>query len=109
MDYLLENVAGDVLLAAGYVAYLGPFTVSSDSFATFNELRVTQTLNPGLSLQGEYRTSLVEEWLNGFKEQQVPHTAEPNLINTLGDRVKIRSWQVNRVHKIYHRCPVKNM
>ncbi|XP_062843095.1 dynein axonemal heavy chain 1 [Trichomycterus rosablanca] len=69
LDYLVDNVSGDVLLAAGYVAYLGPFT-------------------------GEYRTSMVEEWLHGFEEQRVPHTAEPNLINTLGDKVKIRSWQI---------------
>lgn len=28
LEYMVNNVAGDVLLAAGYVAYLGPFTVS---------------------------------------------------------------------------------
>lgn len=28
LDYMVNNVAGDVLLSAGYVAYLGPFTVS---------------------------------------------------------------------------------
>jgi len=28
LDYMVNNVAGDVLLAAGYIAYLGPFTVS---------------------------------------------------------------------------------
>lgn len=44
--------------------------------------------------QGEYRASMFEEWLRGFKEQQVPHTSEPSLINTLGDKVRIRSWQV---------------
>ncbi|MCJ8744212.1 hypothetical protein PDJAM_G00116030 [Pangasius djambal] len=69
LDYLVDNVAGDVLLAAGYIAYLGPFT-------------------------GEYRAVMFEEWLRGFKEQQVPHTSEPSLINTLGDKVKIRSWQI---------------
>ncbi|XP_072521546.1 dynein axonemal heavy chain 1 [Salminus brasiliensis] len=69
LEYLVDNVAGDVLLSAGYVAYLGPFT-------------------------GEYRASMFEEWLHGFKEQKVPHTAEPNLITTLGDKVKIRSWQI---------------
>lgn len=36
---------------------------------------------------------MAEEWLQGFKELGVPHT-EPNLISTLGDKVKIRSWQV---------------
>ncbi|XP_046731532.1 dynein axonemal heavy chain 1 [Silurus meridionalis] len=69
LEYLVNNVAGDVLLSAGYVAYLGPFT-------------------------GEYRSSMFEEWLRGCKDRQVPHTAEPSLINTLGDRVKIRSWQI---------------
>ncbi|TTB85611.1 Dynein heavy chain 1, axonemal [Bagarius yarrelli] len=68
LNYLVDNVAGDVLLAAGYVAYLGPFT-------------------------GEYRASMFEEWLRGCKEQEVPHTSEPSLISTLGDPVKIRSWQ----------------
>lgn len=28
LDYMVNNVAGDVLLSAAYVAYLGPFTVS---------------------------------------------------------------------------------
>ncbi|XP_028430624.1 dynein heavy chain 1, axonemal isoform X1 [Perca flavescens] len=70
LDYMVNNVAGDVLLCAGYVAYLGPFT-------------------------GKYRTAMAEEWLHCFKELSVPHTDKPNLINTLGDRVKIRSWQIS--------------
>ncbi|KAK7127569.1 hypothetical protein R3I93_020220 [Phoxinus phoxinus] len=69
LEYMVNNVAGDVLLAAGYVAYLGPFT-------------------------GEYRSSMADEWLRGFKELTVPHTEQPNLISTLGDKVKIRSWQI---------------
>ncbi|XP_055077792.1 dynein axonemal heavy chain 1-like [Periophthalmus magnuspinnatus] len=69
LDYMVNNVTGDVLLSAGYVAYLGPFT-------------------------GEYRAMMAEEWLHCFKELNVPHTKEPNLINTLGDPVKIRSWQI---------------
>ncbi|KAM4613811.1 dynein axonemal heavy chain 1 [Polymixia lowei] len=69
LEYMVNNVAGDVLLSAGYVAYLGPFT-------------------------GEYRAAMAEEWLRGFKELSVPHTDEPNLVSTLGDPVKIRSWQI---------------
>ncbi|XP_027011591.1 dynein axonemal heavy chain 1 isoform X2 [Tachysurus fulvidraco] len=69
LEYLVNNVAGDVLLSAAYVAYLGPFT-------------------------GEYRASMFAEWLRGFKKLQVPHTSEPSLISTLGDKVKIRSWQI---------------
>ncbi|XP_051777061.1 dynein axonemal heavy chain 1 [Erpetoichthys calabaricus] len=69
LEYMVNNVAGDVLLSAGYVAYLGPFT-------------------------GEYRAAMAEEWLRKFKEYEVPHTKEPSLIGTLGDPVKIRSWQI---------------
>uniref|UniRef100_A0A8C9SYH1 Dynein axonemal heavy chain 1 n=1 Tax=Scleropages formosus TaxID=113540 RepID=A0A8C9SYH1_SCLFO len=74
LEYMVNNVSGDVLLAAGYVAYLGPFT-------------------------GEYRISMAEEWLQKFKELGVPHTEEPNLISTLGDQVKIRSWQISGLPK----------
>ncbi|KAL0978572.1 hypothetical protein UPYG_G00172390 [Umbra pygmaea] len=69
LEYMLENLSGDVLLAAGYVTYLGPFT-------------------------GEFRASMADEWLQAFKKLEVPHTESPNLISTLGDKVKIRSWQV---------------
>ncbi|XP_076603478.1 dynein axonemal heavy chain 1 [Chaetodon auriga] len=74
LDYMVDNVAGDVLLSAAYIAYLGPFT-------------------------GEYRAAMAEEWLHCFKELSVPHTDEPNLINTLGDPVKIRSWQISGLPK----------
>ncbi|KAM9856968.1 dynein axonemal heavy chain 1 [Aulostomus maculatus] len=74
LDYMVNNVSGDVLLSAGYVAYLGPFI-------------------------GEYRTTMAEEWLLCFKELSVPHTVKPNLINTLGDPVKIRSWQISGLPK----------
>ncbi|KAH1168316.1 dynein axonemal heavy chain 1 [Mauremys mutica] len=69
LDYMINNIAGDVLISAGFVAYLGPFT-------------------------GQYRTALCEDWLKKLEEHDVPHTREPNLISTLGDPVKIRSWQI---------------
>ncbi|XP_075795609.1 dynein axonemal heavy chain 1 isoform X2 [Pelodiscus sinensis] len=69
LEYMINNIAGDVLLAAGFVAYLGPFT-------------------------GQYRIALCEEWLKKLEEYGVPHTKEPSLISTLGDPVKIRSWQI---------------
>ncbi|TKS70983.1 Dynein heavy chain 1, axonemal [Collichthys lucidus] len=74
LDYMVNNVAGDVLLSGAYIAYLGPFT-------------------------GEYRASMAEEWLHCFKELGVPHTNEPNLISTLGDPVKISSWQISGLPK----------
>ncbi|XP_067855101.1 dynein axonemal heavy chain 1 [Heptranchias perlo] len=69
LNYMINNVAGDVLIAGGYVAYLGPFT-------------------------GEYRTAMNDEWLEEFVVLGVPHTKESNLIATLGDPVNIRSWQI---------------
>uniref|UniRef100_G1R661 Dynein axonemal heavy chain 1 n=1 Tax=Nomascus leucogenys TaxID=61853 RepID=G1R661_NOMLE len=67
--YMLNNVSGDVLVAAGFVAYLGPFT-------------------------GQYRTVLYDSWVKQLRSHNVPHTSEPTLIGTLGNPVKIRSWQI---------------
>ncbi|XP_059505480.1 dynein axonemal heavy chain 1 [Stegostoma tigrinum] len=69
LNHMINNVVGDVLIAGGYVAYLGPFT-------------------------GEYRAAMNEEWLAEFVTLGLPHTKESNLISTLGDAVKIRSWQI---------------
>ncbi|KAK7819786.1 hypothetical protein U0070_012392 [Myodes glareolus] len=69
LENMLDNISGDVLVAAGFVAYLGPFT-------------------------GQYRTTLYEQWVRHLTVHHVPHTAKPTLIATLGNPVKIRSWQI---------------
>lgn len=46
------------------------------------------------SLQGQYRTTLYDQWVRQLTVHHVPHTAKPTLIATLGNPVKIRSWQV---------------
>nr|XP_033782541.1 dynein heavy chain 1, axonemal isoform X1 [Geotrypetes seraphini]XP_033782544.1 dynein heavy chain 1, axonemal isoform X1 [Geotrypetes seraphini]XP_033782545.1 dynein heavy chain 1, axonemal isoform X1 [Geotrypetes seraphini]XP_033782546.1 dynein heavy chain 1, axonemal isoform X1 [Geotrypetes seraphini]XP_033782547.1 dynein heavy chain 1, axonemal isoform X1 [Geotrypetes seraphini] len=69
LEFMVDNIAGDVMLSAGFVAYLGPFT-------------------------GYYRVSLCEEWIQKMKKNGVPCTKEPSLFGTLGDPVKIRSWQI---------------
>ncbi|ERE91881.1 dynein heavy chain 1, axonemal-like protein [Cricetulus griseus] len=69
LENMLDNISGDVMVAAGFVAYLGPFT-------------------------GQYRTTLYEQWVNQLTVHQVPHTSKPTLIATLGNPVKIRSWQI---------------
>uniref|UniRef100_A0A8D2DP18 Dynein axonemal heavy chain 1 n=1 Tax=Sciurus vulgaris TaxID=55149 RepID=A0A8D2DP18_SCIVU len=69
LDNMLDNISGDVMAAAGFVAYLGPFT-------------------------GQYRTALYDQWVQQLTNHNVPHTAEPSLIGTLGNPVKIRSWQI---------------
>ncbi|XP_072136794.1 dynein axonemal heavy chain 1 isoform X1 [Mobula birostris] len=69
LDQMINNVAGDVLLAGGYVAYLGPFT-------------------------GEYRAAMNDDWLKKLYALGVPHTKECSLTSTLGDPVNIRTWQI---------------
>ncbi len=49
LEYMVNNVAGDVLLAAGYVAYLGPFTVSAWECGRENAYWVELCLNIWLS------------------------------------------------------------
>ncbi|KAM6256563.1 LOW QUALITY PROTEIN: dynein axonemal heavy chain 1 [Porphyrio hochstetteri] len=69
LECRISNITGDVLVAAGFVAYLGPFT-------------------------GQYRAALCEDWLRLLSENTIPHSREPNLPGTLGDPVEIRSWQI---------------
>ncbi|XP_064629143.1 dynein axonemal heavy chain 1-like isoform X2 [Lineus longissimus] len=69
IDYLVTNIMGDILIASGNIAYLGPFT-------------------------GEYRLNLCGSWFTDLDENKVPHTEDPSLIGSLGDPVKIRSWQI---------------
>ncbi|XP_022353638.1 dynein heavy chain 1, axonemal [Enhydra lutris kenyoni] len=69
LEHMLGNIPGDVLVAAGFVAYLGPFT-------------------------GQYRTVLYDHWVKQLTRHKVPHTSETTLIGTLGNPVKIRSWQI---------------
>lgn len=45
--------------------------------------------------QGQYRTALYNHWVKNLMMHHVPHTSEPTLIGTLGNPVKIRSWQVH--------------
>ncbi|KAL1764434.1 dynein heavy chain 1, axonemal, partial [Sigmodon hispidus] len=66
LENTLDNISGDVLVAAGFVAYLGPFM---------------------------YCTTLYDQWVKQHNVHRVPHTSKPTLIATLGNPVKIRSWQ----------------
>ena len=66
----IRNVVGDVVISSGSIAYSGPFTPL-------------------------YRQKLNEKWLAKLEEEGVPHTAGVNLIKTLQEPVKIRSWNIN--------------
>ncbi|XP_070580015.1 dynein axonemal heavy chain 1-like isoform X2 [Ptychodera flava] len=69
LESIIDNIVGNVLMSAGYVAYLGPFT-------------------------GEYRLFFQEDWMEKFVTFSVPHTKDSGLLPTLADAVKIRSWQI---------------
>lgn len=71
---LLKNFVGDVVVASGYVAYLGPFTM-------------------------EYRRELAAEWRGQLAEVGVPHSRDCDLVGTMGNPVKIRNWQIEGLPK----------
>lgn len=63
------NLTGDVLVSSGVVAYLGAFT-------------------------SVYREQQVKEWLKVCKELNLPCAEDFSVVSTLGDPVKIRSWNI---------------
>jgi dynein heavy chain len=65
----LHNVVGDVVVAAGVIAYSGPFVPN-------------------------YRTSLLAEWGHLLEEARVPASKGANLIRTLADPVTVRAWTI---------------
>ena len=65
----LEKLIGDVLLAAGQIAYLGPFTAS-------------------------YRKEATAAWLMAASNQGVRCSPGYTLGNVLGNQVKIRQWNI---------------
>uniref|UniRef100_A0A8C5PIE1 AAA+ ATPase domain-containing protein n=1 Tax=Leptobrachium leishanense TaxID=445787 RepID=A0A8C5PIE1_9ANUR len=63
-----QNIVGDLLLSAGVVAYLGPFTP-------------------------EFRQEILKEWFNKCKDKHIPVSDGFALASTLGDPVKVMEWQ----------------
>ena len=64
------NLTGDVLISAGIMSYLGPFT------SLFREKQVTK-------------------WVSSCLDKGLPASAKPSLTSTLGDPVKIRQWNID--------------
>ncbi|CAL8075896.1 unnamed protein product [Calicophoron daubneyi] len=64
-----NHIIGDVLLSAGVVAYLGPFTV-------------------------DFRSGIQEEWHQLCKKLEIPCSEVFRIADALGDPVKIRSWNI---------------
>ncbi|KUF90356.1 Dynein heavy chain 7 [Phytophthora nicotianae] len=65
-----SRLTGDVLVSAGVVAYLGPFT----------------------SL---YRHDAVHDWVARCKQLDIPCSDFPSLNGSLGDAVQIRKWNID--------------
>ncbi|XP_044254832.1 dynein axonemal heavy chain 1-like isoform X2 [Tribolium madens] len=70
------NVTGDILLSAGAVAYLTPFT-------------------------DKYRRGLLSEWLKAIREQKIPCSVDPNPVSVLAEPVQIRAWQLDGLPRDY--------
>eukprot|EP01028_Stygiella_incarcerata_P009150 TRINITY_DN426_c0_g1_i1.p1 TRINITY_DN426_c0_g1~~TRINITY_DN426_c0_g1_i1.p1 ORF type:complete len:4140 (-),score=1088.60 TRINITY_DN426_c0_g1_i1:191-12610(-) len=65
-----DAVIGDVLVASGGVAYIGPFT-------------------------GAFRADIYEEWRKHLDKLELLHSEGVTSRNSLGDAVKIRDWSIN--------------
>lgn len=67
-----NNVTGDIMLAAGVIAYLGAFTSA-------------------------YRESAVAQWSSLLTSKGIACSENFSLEATLGDAVRIRSWVIARL------------
>ncbi|XP_045475837.1 dynein axonemal heavy chain 3 [Harmonia axyridis] len=66
---LLGNVIGDVMLSAGTIAYLGPFTV-------------------------DFRQEIMKKWNVFAKNSGIPCSDVFSLVTTMGEPVLIRAWNI---------------
>ncbi|KAJ3159379.1 Dynein heavy chain 1, axonemal [Geranomyces michiganensis] len=74
LDTKITNVIGDILLASGAIAYLGPFTA-------------------------EYRAWFMSEWTGALLRFKIPHSENISLYDSLGDHVKVREWELSGLPK----------
>ncbi|DBA04478.1 TPA: LOW QUALITY PROTEIN: hypothetical protein N0F65_010074 [Lagenidium giganteum] len=65
-----SRLTGDVLMSAGVVAYLGPFT-------------------------SVFRQEAVNDWVKRCKKLGIPCSDSPSLNGTLGDAVQVRKWNID--------------
>ncbi len=66
---IYDNLLGDVLISAGMVAYLGPFTMA-------------------------FREQCIADWAKLCKEKKIPLSASFSLTKTLGEPIKIQAWNI---------------
>lgn len=69
LNQQIIDVAGDVIVAAGTIAYLGAFS-------------------------GDYREQLESTWRAKMVLLKIPHTAGVTMTDTLANPVEVRDWQL---------------
>jgi len=70
LNLSLVNLVGDMCLAAGCLAYLGPFT-------------------------SQFRQRIVKLWVASCKELQIPCKSDFTLLGALAEPVVLRGWQID--------------
>jgi dynein heavy chain, axonemal len=70
LNSMIHALVGDVLLSAGFISYLGPFT-------------------------GVYRDEILAGWVKQCKARSIPCSDHPTLLDTVGDPVMVRQWQID--------------
>ena len=65
-----HNLTGDVMVSAGVMAYLGPFT-------------------------SKFRQTMLDAWDALCKEVGIPGSLKPTLSSTLGEPVRIQQWNLH--------------
>jgi dynein heavy chain len=66
----LVNLIGNILIAAGYISYVGTFT-------------------------SKYRDGLLKEWMKECHTKKIPFSNDFSVERVLGDPVMIRDWNIN--------------
>lgn len=65
----IERLVGNVFLSCACISYFGAFT-------------------------GQYREKLVEKWVEGCIEREIPTSDDFTLVQTMGDPVILRNWGI---------------
>lgn len=65
----LINLVGNIMIASGYISYVGPFTAP-------------------------FRKSLMEHWMKFAIEKKIPYSDDFSIDGVLGDPVLIREWSI---------------
>ena len=68
-NQLIKQVLGDMLLAIGFMSYMGPFP-------------------------GEYRAEIADGWLETIKDQQLLCGDGFSFVKMMGSPLKIQDWMI---------------